>query len=300
MKFLRKIIKNNNYKVIVGILIGGVIFGGGVYASVVSSGNVTYSNSTSGIASDNVQSAIDAIYKMSGDTNISAPSSFSTDSWATIAIAAKSSNYPYQDYPYKVGDTKTVNLGSLGTHTVRIANLSTCSYSSQTACGFVIEFADIITTHQMNSTDTNVGGWPASSMRTYLNSTIYNALPKVLQQSIIKTTVVSGHGLDDSSNFTSTDKLYLLSTQEVWGGNASHDTANSTTRQLDYYKNKGVTTSNYSGAIKQYNGTNTTWWLRSAVSHVSICFFNVKPNGNCYYHTFPHDTYGVAPAFRIA
>ena len=110
MKFLRKIIKNNNYKVIVGILIGGVIFGGGVYASVVSSGNVTYSNSTSGIASDNVQSAIDAIYKMSGDTNISAPSSFSTDSWATIAIAAKSSNYPYQDYPYKVGDTKTFDM----------------------------------------------------------------------------------------------------------------------------------------------------------------------------------------------
>ena len=287
------------YKLLViGIIIGGVIFGGGVYASTIGATNVSYSNASSGVDANEVQTAIDKLYKKAKESDVSAPSSFSTDSWATIAIAAKSSSYPYQDYPYKVGDTKTVNLGSLGTHTVRIANLSTCSI--QTACGFVIEFADIITTHQMNSSATNVGGWPASSMRTYLNSTIYNALPKVLQQSIIKTTVVSGHGLDDSSNFTSTDKLYLLSTQEVWGGNASHDTANSTTRQLDYYKNKGVTTSNYSGAIKQYNGTNTTWWLRSAVSHVSICFFNVKPNGNCYYHTFPHDTYGVAPAFRIA
>ena len=297
MKFLRKIIKNNNYKVIVGILIGGVIFGGGVYASVLGAGNVTYSNSTSGIASNNVQSAIDAIYKMSGDTNISAPSSFSTDSWATIAIAAKSSSYPYQDYPYKVGDTKTVNLGSLGTHTVRIANLSTCSLQSQTACGFVIEFADIITKHQSNSSETNVGGWPASSMRAYLNSTIYNALPKVLQQSIIKTTVVSGHGSSDSSNFTSTDKLYLLSTQEVWGGNLSFDTSYATTRQLDYYVGQRVTDSNCSGAIKQYNGSNSWWFLRSScntIDFLAVADSGVTGNSNASYNS------GVSPAFRIA
>ena len=288
------------YKLLViGIIIGGVIFGGGVYASTIGATNVSYSNASSGVDANEVQTAIDKLYKKAKESDVSAPSSFSTDSWATIAIAAKSSSYPYQDYPYKVGDTKTVNLGSLGTHTVRIANLSTCSLQSQTACGFVIEFADIITEHSMNSSKTNVGGWPASSMRAYLNSTIYNALPKALQQSIIKTTVVSGHGSSDSSNFTSTDKLYLLSTQEVWGGNNSYDTANSTTRQLDYYKNKGVTTSNYSGAIKQYNGTNTRWWLRSANSNTTYTFFAVSARGD-WGDTPASSTYGVAPAFRIA
>lgn len=59
-------------------------------------------------------------------------------------------------------------------------------------------------------------------------------------------------------NFTSSDKLYLLSTKEVWNGGTRYDTAEAETRQLDYYKNKGVTTSypNSSGAIKQYNGSN--------------------------------------------
>ena len=298
MRFFDLIRKNDNYKIIVGVIVGAIIFGGGVYASTIGATNVSYSNASSGVDANEVQTAIDKLYKKAKESDVSAPSSFSTDSWATIAIAAKSSSYPYQDYPYKVGDTKTVNLGSLGTHTVRIANLSTCSI--QTACGFVIEFADIITTHQMNSSATNVGGWPASSMRTYLNSTIYNALPKVLQQSIIKTTVVSGHGSDDSSNFTSTDKLYLLSTQEVWGGNNSYDTANSTTRQLDYYKNKGVTTSNYSGAIKQYNGTNTTWWLRSAFAPMSNVFWSTYTNGCTYGNSYASSAYGVSPVFRIA
>ena len=119
------------------------------------------------------------------------PISFSTDSWSTIVSAVKRG----KTENYNVGDTKTVNMGSLGTHTLRIANMSTpaeCSQEgfSQTACGFVLEFADIITTHNMNSTDTNSGGWPASEMRTYVNNTIYNTLPLELKNVIIDTTVI--------------------------------------------------------------------------------------------------------------
>ena len=152
----------------------------------------------------------------------------------------------------------------------------------------------------MNSSETNVGGWPLSFMRAYLNSTIYNALPKVLQQSIIKTTVVSGHGSSDSSNFTSTDKLYLLSTKEVFGGTPSYDTANATTVQLDYYKAKNVTSSSYSSAIKKYNGSNSIWWLRSAISNGNFTFFIMNPNGDFIDYTNANKSYGVSPAFRIA
>ena len=45
---------------------------------------------------------------------------------------------------------------------------------SKTACGFVIEFEDIITKHAMNSGNTNVGGYPASSMHTYVNNEVYD------------------------------------------------------------------------------------------------------------------------------
>ena len=92
---------------------------------------------------------------------------FNNDSWATIVANVKANNIS----KYNVGDTKEVDMGTYGTHTLRIANTSTpseCSTAgfSQTACGFVLEFADIIIEHKMNDTDTNVGGWPASIMHT--------------------------------------------------------------------------------------------------------------------------------------
>ena len=97
---------------------------------------------------------------------------------------------------YNVGDTKEVDLGDLGTHTVRISNMSECTNgeTSETACGFVVEFADVITKQPFNSTDTNVGGWRDSELRTYINGTIYNALPSDLQNVISTTKVISGHG----------------------------------------------------------------------------------------------------------
>ena len=232
------------------------------------------------------------------------PNSFSTDSWKTIIKAVKNNNIS----KYNVGDTKAIDMGSYGTHTLRVANMSTpseCSTSrfSQTACGFVLEFADIITTHTMNDTVTNVGGWPATSMRIFVNNDIYNLLPSDLKNGIIDTTVVSSYGSEDSSNFTSTDKLYLLSPTEIWSdwksnSGSNYDTARDVTRQLDYYKNEGVTTSNYSKAIKFYNSTDDWWWLRSARSIADYSFYNVYYYGGWSYDSAT-DTYGVSPAFRI-
>ena len=229
---------------------------------------------------------------------------FSEASWSTIASNVKSGNTD----SYNIGDTKEVDLGTLGKHTVRIANKSTpseCSTSgfSQTACGFVLEFEDIITTHVMNSTDTNVGGWPASKLYTYVNNDIYNMLPSDLKNVIIDTTVVSGHGsTSGETNFTSTDKLYLLSTAEVWAQGSSNpisrDTARDNTRQLDYYKNLGVTTNSYSGAIKKNGTTASYWWLRAAHSNFTDFFLSVYSNGD-WNGNVANSSNGVAPAFRL-
>ena len=242
------------------------------------------------------------------------PNSFSADSWYTITKAVKNNNIS----KYNVGDTKSVDLGTYGTHTLRIANTSTpseCSTAgfSQSACGFVLEFADIITTHNMNPKGTykgtqynygwNVDGWPSTSMRTFVNNDIYNALPSEIKNAIIDTTVVSGHGsTSGETNFTSTDKLYLLSTAEVWSQGSSNtisgDTAKDLTRQLDYYKNLGTSTSNYSGAIKKNGTSASTWWLRAAYSYNTYSFLGVNYSGgwSAYGAT---NTYGVAPAFRL-
>ena len=227
---------------------------------------------------------------------------FQKDSWSTIAANIKSGNTS----KYNVGDTKEVDLGELGTHTVRIANMSACTTeTSETACGFVVEFADIITQQKFNSTNVSVGGWKDSELRTYINGTLYNSLPSDLQNVITTTKVISGHGKNSGeTNFETQDKLYLLSNEEIYSdfassSNAQYDTSVGTSKQLDYYKNQGVTWNTYAGAIKQYNGSNNYWWLRSTNSSTSAAFLRVDDNGD-WWRSAAVTSYGVSPAFRIA
>ena len=233
------------------------------------------------------------------------PKTFKEDSWDTIAKAVKAG----KTEKYKVGDTKEVDLGTYGKHNVRIANMSTpdeCKQEgfSQSACGFVVEFTDIITIYKMNSVSTNKDGWPASYMYSFLNDesnsdSLINALPNELKKVIIDTKTVSGHGSEDTDNFPSTDKLYLLSTAEVWKDGRPDDTARDKTRQLDYYKEKGVTTSSYAAAIKKDSeGTAEVWWLRCAHPSAYTAFYAVDTNGTWYY-SYAYGTRGVSPAFRI-
>ena len=239
--------------------------------------------------------------------------SFESDDWSTIVTNIKNDNISN----YNVGDTKEIDLGDYGVHTIRISNTSTpneCSNSgfSQTACGFVLEFVDIITTHNMNPKGDyngktynygwNEDGWPASSMRTFVNNDIYNALPSEIKSAIINTTVVSGHGSEDTKNFTSIDKLYLLSTAEVFeqgtSNTISYDTARDVTRQLDYYKNLGVTTNNKSDAIKKNGTVASWWWLRTPISTNNVAFFGVNSSG--YWGGINAvNTNGLSPAFRL-
>ena len=226
--------------------------------------------------------------------------SFAEDSWDTIAKAVKAG----KTEKYKVGDTKEVDLGTYGKHKVRIANMSTpdeCKQEgfSQSACGFVVEFTDIITTHKMNDTVTNKGGWPGSQMKTFIDKYIYNSLPDDLKKVIIDTKTVSGHGELDSENHISTDKLYLLATAEVWKDGDHADAARDKTRQLDYYSSKGVTTSSYAAAIKKDStGTAAEWWLRGASSNFDFDFYYSWNNG-AMSDTNADYSSGVSPAFRI-
>ena len=221
--------------------------------------------------------------------------SFAEDSWETISKNVKVGKTD----TYKVGDTKEVDLGDLGTHTVRISNMSECTTeTSETACGFVVEFANIIEKKQFNSIRTNVGGWRDSELRTYINETIYNALPNDLQNVIATTKVISGHGeTSGETNFETQDKLYLFSAQEILK-KEDNDPASETTRQLDYYKNNGVTIDNFSKALKLLNGSSNAWWLRTAISNTNYSFHIIDKDGSWNYNN-ANNANGVSPAFRI-
>ena len=246
--------------------------------------------------------------------------SFADASWDKIAATVK-----VNPAAYAVGSTKTLKVydnpneettnGTYKEYTVRVANNTTpaeCSRTdfSQTACGFVVEFVDIVENRKMNSTATNVGGWRDSEMRTYANDDFLKKLPNDLQSVIKDTKVVSGHGSKDKNtertdgNWESTDKIYLLSGHEVYEDGTSNqifsrDTAYGQTRQLDHYKNIGVTTINYSSIIKKYiNGSSSNWRLRAAHSFSDSTFLSVGNNGT-WNLVDANDDNGFAPAFRI-
>ena len=221
------------------------------------------------------------------------PVSFTTDSWQTIQKAVQTGNTEL----YNIGDTKEVDLGTFGTHTVRIANKSECTTeTSETACGFVVEFVNCITNYKMFEERTNVGGWKASIARTYINTDIYEMLPDDLKKIIVDTKVISGHGsTSGEENFETIDKLYLLSTKEIYGS-PIYDTVGSDTRQLDYYNKVGAATN--SSRAQKNGGTESSWWLRSSNYAYSINFLCVYSGGNVDSHSSNYD-YGISPAFRI-
>ena len=220
------------------------------------------------------------------------PVSFATDSWDVIINAVKNNNTDV----YNIGDTKEINLGSWGNKTIRIANKSNpevCSQNdfSKTACGFVIEFVDIIFSKELNG-----DGWPYCSLRNYLNNDVYNALPSDLKRGIINTYVVSYHSTrEGSSLLSSTDKLYLIDSNELIRDS-------SYTRQFDYYKQKGVSIVNYRLSNYRELIKGVEWWVRDTENwgtETGNVITNNYNNGSLFILKVAEQTSGVSPAFRI-
>ncbi len=241
-----------------------------------------------------------------GDCNsqIEDPESFSTDSWATIVNAVQNNNTSL----YNVGDTKYVDLGPYGTHEVRIVNKTSpaeCRTTgfSQTACGFVLEFTDIVFSCNLENGDS--GSWINSSTYTALNSetsisgscgfttSLYSNMPSALKEGIIPTYSVSAKGSRSVDGpFTTTSKLYLLSRKEILGVD-NYDDAASSTRQLEYWTGK---TNNDRKKYATGETTASAWWLRTCQGgrNFAAIYDGGGPNDASGFYNK-----GISPAFRI-
>ena len=143
---------------------------------------------------------------------------------------------------------------------------------------------------RMNATDTNAGGWEKSELRGRLNTgDLWSLLPSELQskvKAVRKMTDNKGGGSAGTPSAT-TDKVFLLSTTEVYGDLDSDGS------QYEYYKSKGVSTSNYSGA-----SSSNRHWTRSVSPSNSTSFRLVFSNGDWGSSNAAY-TYYVFPAFSF-
>ena len=136
-------------------------------------------------------------------------------------------------------------------------------------------------TKKWNASNTNAGGWDSSTMRTYLNSNVFNALPRQWRAMIKTVQVLASAGGTSATIKTSEDKLFLFSRAEV-GFDVS---AVPYTNEVDAGAEKKtfeLFTDNNSRIKKTYNNTGSAgiWWLRSPDASNSTYFCNVYNNGN--------------------
>ena len=144
--------------------------------------------------------------------------------------------------------------------------------------------------HRLNATGTNAGGWEKSELRGRLNTgDLWSLLPAELQSKVKpvkKMTDNKGGGTAGTPSATS-DKVFLLSSTEVWGNIDSDGT------QYEYYKSKGVTKTDYSGA-----SSSNHHWTRSVYPGYSTAFRSVNSSGAWYTYNATNTNY-VFPAFSF-
>ena len=123
---------------------------------------------------------------------------------------------------------------------------------------------------QMNSSNTNNGGWNSCAMRSTHLPTILNLMPAEVKAAIREVQKKTSAGNKSSSIQTTNDKLFLLSEIEIYGS-TTHSYAGEGT-QYAYYQAGN-------SKVKNRNGRAYSWCERSPYSSNSTGFCYVNTGG---------------------
>lgn len=184
---------------------------------------------------------------------------------------------------FALGDTKDVVLSSIGTMTLQIADfdhdyLSGTTTAKKAAVTFLCKNL-LYQTYQMDSTDSNYGGFPHCTFCSTLNGSIYNALPSDLK-SVIKTAYKwYGTGRSSNNGEWSGHKLWLPLTFEMFGESSYSPTTEHTIGNARQYP---IFVDNASRIKKMNNGGGSAqwYWLASPYAGGSTHFCNVSSGGS--------------------
>lgn len=190
---------------------------------------------------------------------------------------------------FKVGDSKTVNIGGTN-YEVQIIGFNHDDKVSGGKAAYSFQLVDCLNqTQQMNTSNTNTGSWNGSAMRGRM-STYKSQLPAALRNVIKTVKKKSGTGGGSSSGTQQTnDDLFLLSEIEIFG-TTTYSVAGEGT-QYEWYK-AGNT------KVKKVNGSANSWWERSPYSGATGSFCVVASGGSANYYYASNST-GVSFGFCV-
>ena len=194
---------------------------------------------------------------------------FSNNSWENIIEACQSGQVPDT---WVADGTCYKDMEINGTnYRIDIIGKNHDTYAAGGTAPLTFQMHDCYgTTYQMNSSNTNSGGWRNCAMRSTHLPTILNLMPAEVKAAIKEVQKKTSAGNQSSGIQTTNDKLFLLSEIEIFGSTTYSYAGEGT--QYDYYKAGNSTVKNRSGGAG-------TWWERSPISGNSANFCRVFSNG---------------------
>lgn len=221
---------------------------------------------------------------------------FGSAGWGDIArIAAAGEANKY----FHVGDEKTITLTTGEEITLVILGFEHDDLTAGGKAPITIGMKNCLATrYSMNGSDTNRGGWDSSVMRAQTMATLLTQLPSDLQSVIKAVNKKASTGNRLATITTSSDKLFLLSAQEIC--EQTQATVKQEGTPYAYYKTVKDSTL-AADRIKYYSnggGAAAGWWLRSPYPSNAASFLSVSASGGVG-GSDASLTYGVSFGFCI-
>ena len=167
-----------------------------------------------------------------------------------------------------------------------------CGDTENTKNHILWTFKNVVLQRQMNSSDTNTGGYNASAMKTYLDGVFALGLGSALGSSDYLYTISRAISKKGSTEWVR-NTVFLPTEVEVFGVATYGDDQNAWNTNIQYpiYRDSSYY------RCKKYNGSRAWWWEATPNASNSTTFCNVYINGISNLSNASNSNGGVAPAF---
>ena len=210
---------------------------------------------------------------------------FANNTWEQIIEACQKNKVPET---WEVGDQKAMTINGTD-YLIDIIGKNHDDYSDGSGkAPMTFQLHDLYgTTYQMNSSNTNSGGWTSCRMRTTNIPAILVLMPSEIQLGLKEVNKLTSEGNRSTVIHTTKDKLFLLSEIEIFGSTSYSATGEGI--QYAYY-------SAGNSRLKQLNESINGWWGRSPDIRYATGFCRVNSSGQADTDTAATQM-GVALAF---
>ena len=197
---------------------------------------------------------------------------FANNTWEQIIAACHNNEVPDT---WKVADQKPMTINGVD-YQIDIIGKNHDTYTAGGTAPLTFQMHDCYAYEkQMNSSDTNIGGWTDCAMRNTHLPAILALMPTEVQNGIREVNKLTSAGNQSDVINTTADKLFLLSEIEIFG--RVHYSKSGEGTQYDYYKAGN-------SKVKEFDGNEDVWWERSPRGSSSTYFCYVGSDGSADYY----------------